>query len=193
MEFCCIIEMNVKETYMLQKTALTNQPSVCPQCVFVCLLTPALPSGTFPLQQQSITKENELSVLHRRWNVLEILWITHFIHTKYSLQMYRETQLRSTFMRALSGTTYLTFSCFSYQWHIGRGPLLARSRLHFSRVPRVEERGRVTTDNSGISLRSSVKTWCLVKQSELLKWPSELLWPGKHGRMRGTVSWSSWY
>lgn len=167
---------------------------MCPRCVFMPRLTPALPLDKFHYNS-IIHQKIELSVPLQRWTILENPWnqALHSHWKKNESQFYRETQLRDRFMIVLSAATYFTFSCFSYQWHIGRSPPLDCLWLHFSSVPHLGERGRVTMDNPAISLRSHVKTRCLMKQSEELKWPSALLQPDKRGRLRGTVSWCSWY
>lgn len=78
----------------------TSQAWMCPQCVFIPLLTPALPLGKFPLQQHNSPKNWIVSASPEVKDTKKSFRIRHFFShcqkkKKSSSQIYRETQLKS--------------------------------------------------------------------------------------------------
>lgn len=184
-----------EDKYMIEIFFFVQISLECVPSVYLYVFWPQLCLlDTFPLQQHHSSKTLNYQCLYRG-ETLDSLsnhaLYSHRIKKKKCIDL-QKNSIKSHIHDSLSQHTSHSPS-LPYQWHIGRGLLLARSRLHFSRASHLEERGRVTMDNPGISLRSRVKTWYLVKPSELLKWPSAFLQPDKRGRLRGTVWWSSWY
>ncbi len=103
--------------YFLVQFSLECAPSAC-----LFLLWPPLSLWINFHYNSIIHQKIELSVPLQRWKTLEILsnQALYSHCNKSSPQIYRETQLRDTFLIALSAATHFTFSCFSYHWHIGK-------------------------------------------------------------------------